>query len=425
MFRFFLVFTRSGVVLYSSGLPDSRGPLVNQFIREVLLERRSMLSQGSLMLRHRLDDERRLVFVVGYQKLLSLSFVDGFLSDMQRAFRQRIQAASLQTLLLASALSSKAASDANVVDFDAEYAAAVATLRRSLSSNIAAEYHKRLQELDKMAELLENLLQVSLSTVSALRTRLLQPSLASPPLDSLDSHSDDSNDLRANRESGEEVIADAPLPNRTLDMNHDSPEEEQLEFLDHLPAPDASKTYSIEGSTSDCEYEVFLSDFGDSNPRVSSGTQEEPLLDLEAEERRIGLSVSLHEELRQAILKKADEHRAQEAKVLHVAEHELASHFLRHEEDGLAGGDDSSGESAANQSDKRSLVGQQPPPQHQEEEGAKEAASAGDDEGSVMPSSLENRMTLGGFLAAAVVQRGKAMHLNQREERFGEDNEEE
>lgn len=46
-------------------------------------------THGNLALKQQLDNEFDLLFVAVYQNILQLSYVDKFLSDVQREFRER------------------------------------------------------------------------------------------------------------------------------------------------------------------------------------------------------------------------------------------------------------------------------------------------------------------------------------------------
>uniref|UniRef100_A0A1I8H905 SRP54 domain-containing protein n=1 Tax=Macrostomum lignano TaxID=282301 RepID=A0A1I8H905_9PLAT len=94
MLDFFTIFSRGGLVLWcfpsTSTLFTSS---VNALIRSVLLQERGgggdAFCHESLALRHRLDNEYELVFVVCYQKVLQLNYVDKFLDDIHREFRDK------------------------------------------------------------------------------------------------------------------------------------------------------------------------------------------------------------------------------------------------------------------------------------------------------------------------------------------------
>lgn len=65
---------------------------INALIRNVVLQERggiNVYEHGELALRQQMDNEFDLLFVVVYQKILQLSYVDKFLSDVQREFRER------------------------------------------------------------------------------------------------------------------------------------------------------------------------------------------------------------------------------------------------------------------------------------------------------------------------------------------------
>lgn len=67
------------------------GP-VNALIRSVILQERSgnnTFTHEALSLKYKLDNEFELVFVVGFQKILTLTYVDKFLDEVQLHFRDR------------------------------------------------------------------------------------------------------------------------------------------------------------------------------------------------------------------------------------------------------------------------------------------------------------------------------------------------
>ncbi|XP_068234580.1 signal recognition particle receptor subunit alpha isoform X2 [Palaemon carinicauda] len=96
MLDFFAVITKGGLVLWY--FQDAAQQLktsidaINALIRNVVLQERGgsgMYSHGSLAIKEQLDNEFDLLFVAVYQKILQLSYVDKFLSDIQREFRER------------------------------------------------------------------------------------------------------------------------------------------------------------------------------------------------------------------------------------------------------------------------------------------------------------------------------------------------
>lgn len=67
-------------------------PSVNALIRSVILQERSgnnTFSHNALSLQYKLDNEFELVFVVAYQRILQLSYVDKFLNDVHLEFRDK------------------------------------------------------------------------------------------------------------------------------------------------------------------------------------------------------------------------------------------------------------------------------------------------------------------------------------------------
>lgn len=155
----------------------------------------------------------------------------------------------------------------------------------------------------------------------------------------------------------------------------------------------------------DCEDIVFIDDFGHHSHRVPQDIKPQTDIDDEEEKKKIGLSVSLHEELRMAILKKADEHRAREAKALHVTEQEIAPHFLC---------------DTANNSNSKV--------ESEKQEEKRKAGNKYDmrrEEDFVTSGRLENMMSLTSVLASCAAEKGKAMNMNQSEESFGCDQEDE
>jgi len=90
----FAIFSRGGIVLWFFQGNASLNPIppVNALIKSVILQERvhqDLFNYENLSLKFKLDNEFELVFVVGYQKILQLSYVDKFLSDIQKEFRER------------------------------------------------------------------------------------------------------------------------------------------------------------------------------------------------------------------------------------------------------------------------------------------------------------------------------------------------
>jgi len=106
MLDLFAIFSNSGIVLFAtvnSSLPQLTTYL-NRIIRNVILEDRvDKFQVDTLLMQYCLDNEFELVFVVGYQKMLSLSYIDKFLDDIQLAFRDKYKDFDLHQLLRAYA----------------------------------------------------------------------------------------------------------------------------------------------------------------------------------------------------------------------------------------------------------------------------------------------------------------------------------
>lgn len=95
MLDFFTIFSKGGIVLWcfqGAGVTGSFTGPVNALIRSVILQERSgnnTFTHEALSLKYKLDNEFELVFVVGFQKILTLTYVDKFLDEVQLHFRDR------------------------------------------------------------------------------------------------------------------------------------------------------------------------------------------------------------------------------------------------------------------------------------------------------------------------------------------------
>nr|XP_039248695.1 signal recognition particle receptor subunit alpha-like [Styela clava] len=93
MLDFFTILSKGGFVLWCytfQGIKTNISEPVNALIKGVILQERggsSRFDHGSLTLKYKLDNEFELVFVVGYQKILSLTYIDKFIDDVHRTFR--------------------------------------------------------------------------------------------------------------------------------------------------------------------------------------------------------------------------------------------------------------------------------------------------------------------------------------------------
>ncbi|XP_033209961.1 signal recognition particle receptor subunit alpha homolog isoform X2 [Belonocnema kinseyi] len=95
MLDLFTIFSKGGIVLwYFQSTSQIFTPSVNALIRSVILQERTgnhSYEHDSLRLQYKLDNEFELIFVVAYQKILQLSYVDKFLNDIHLEFRDRFK----------------------------------------------------------------------------------------------------------------------------------------------------------------------------------------------------------------------------------------------------------------------------------------------------------------------------------------------
>ncbi|KAL6116395.1 srpra [Pungitius sinensis] len=95
MLDFFTIFSKGGIVLWcfqGAGVTESFTGPVNALIRSVILQERTgnnSYNHEGLSLKYKLDNEFELIFVVGFQKILTLTYVDKFIDDIQLHFRDR------------------------------------------------------------------------------------------------------------------------------------------------------------------------------------------------------------------------------------------------------------------------------------------------------------------------------------------------
>ena len=93
MLDFFTIFSKGGIVLWCfQGTSQLFTPAINSLIKSVILQERTgnnTYTHEALQLKYKLDNEFELVFVVAYQKILQLSYIDKFLTDIQMEFRNK------------------------------------------------------------------------------------------------------------------------------------------------------------------------------------------------------------------------------------------------------------------------------------------------------------------------------------------------
>ncbi|XP_051895926.1 signal recognition particle receptor subunit alpha isoform X2 [Pristis pectinata] len=93
MLDFFTIFSKGGIVLWCfQGVSSPFSGTVNALIRSVILQERggnNSFTHEALTLKYKLDNEFELLFVVGYQKILTLTYVDKFIDDIHMLFRDK------------------------------------------------------------------------------------------------------------------------------------------------------------------------------------------------------------------------------------------------------------------------------------------------------------------------------------------------
>ncbi|CAO1441202.1 unnamed protein product [Diamesa serratosioi] len=93
MLDLFTIFTKGGIVLWCfRSTNELFAPPVNALIRNVLMQERSgknTYDHNNLTLQYKLDNEFELIFVVAFQKILQLSYIDKLLSDVHLEFRDK------------------------------------------------------------------------------------------------------------------------------------------------------------------------------------------------------------------------------------------------------------------------------------------------------------------------------------------------
>ncbi|XP_068141074.1 LOW QUALITY PROTEIN: signal recognition particle receptor subunit alpha homolog [Drosophila tropicalis] len=94
MLDFVVIFTKGGIVLWNSNTSGQNfSSCINSLIRGVILEERNTESkyfeEDHLAVQFKLDNELDLVYAAVFQKVIKLNYLDGFLSDMQLAFKEK------------------------------------------------------------------------------------------------------------------------------------------------------------------------------------------------------------------------------------------------------------------------------------------------------------------------------------------------
>lgn len=85
----FCIFTTTGLILWSKTFCELSGKPVNKMIKEMILAERSnekKFIEGPYMLQWTLNNDLGLVFVVVYQRILQLMYIDDLLASVKRSF---------------------------------------------------------------------------------------------------------------------------------------------------------------------------------------------------------------------------------------------------------------------------------------------------------------------------------------------------
>ncbi|KAG5672737.1 hypothetical protein PVAND_002838 [Polypedilum vanderplanki] len=93
MLDLFTIFTKGGIVLWCfRNINEPFAPSINALIKNILMQERggsNSYEHNNLTLQYKLDNEFELIFVVAFQKILQLAYIDKFLSDIHLEFRDK------------------------------------------------------------------------------------------------------------------------------------------------------------------------------------------------------------------------------------------------------------------------------------------------------------------------------------------------
>ncbi|XP_016951981.1 signal recognition particle receptor subunit alpha homolog [Drosophila biarmipes] len=131
MLDFVVVFTKGGVVLWHSAASGgSFASCINSLIRGVILEERSTeakyFEEDHLAVQFKLDNELDLVYAAIFQKVIKLNYLDGFLADMQAAFKDKFGGIPAAERL------------GNEYDFDREYRRVLSAAEEASAKQVKA-----------------------------------------------------------------------------------------------------------------------------------------------------------------------------------------------------------------------------------------------------------------------------------------------
>jgi len=151
MLDFFSIFSKGGILLFcfkGMGLDEkdweSFVRTVNSLNKTVFLQeksdRKNVFESGSLALRCKLDNEFELVFVVGYQKMLPLTYLDKLLDEIQLRFRDKYAQDLKESDLFGNSTFN---------DFDREFKTALDLVEKKSKEIQASKQMKTFEESEK------------------------------------------------------------------------------------------------------------------------------------------------------------------------------------------------------------------------------------------------------------------------------------
>lgn len=93
MFDYFCIFTTSGVVLWYKAFVEIKFDLINQLIKDIMIEEKTAKNQytckGSII-KWKIANELNLIFTVVYKEVLHLSFVEDLLDMIKIEFTKKV-----------------------------------------------------------------------------------------------------------------------------------------------------------------------------------------------------------------------------------------------------------------------------------------------------------------------------------------------
>ncbi|KAI8052479.1 SRP54-type protein [Syncephalis plumigaleata] len=151
MLDHFTVFTRGGIVLWSSSFSQLQGDPVNDLVREVLVEERTgqrAFESGSYTVHWTLANELNIVFVAVYQKILQLAYVEDLLNSVRRAFTEMFSDVLVDCM-------TKVIPHDRFAAFDTKYANISRKLEERAYSSRTTKAPRRFEETKKYQNTLE------------------------------------------------------------------------------------------------------------------------------------------------------------------------------------------------------------------------------------------------------------------------------